>query len=50
MMAEEFVKQGVEHKLISIPRGEHGLDGGDEQLIDQAYASAFDFVDEHMQP
>ncbi len=49
MMVEAFVKEGVEYRLISIPGGEHGLDGGDPQLIDQAYASAFDFVDQHIQ-
>jgi acetyl esterase/lipase len=49
IMAEELRKHSVEHKLIDIPGGEHGLDGGDAQLIDQAYASAFEFIDQHMQ-
>ncbi|MEO2013296.1 MAG: alpha/beta hydrolase [Fuerstiella sp.] len=48
MMAEEFKKHGVEHELISIANGEHGLGGGDPQLIDRAYESAFEFVDRHM--
>ncbi|MCP4513543.1 MAG: alpha/beta hydrolase [Fuerstiella sp.] len=48
MMAEEFRKHGVEHELISIVNGEHGLVGGDPQLIDRAYVKAFEFVDRHM--
>lgn len=49
MMAEEFKKQGVEHELVSIPNGEHGLGGGDPKLIDQAYRSALAFVNRYMQ-
>ena len=48
MMAAEFRKHGVEHELVSISGGEHGLGGGDPQLIDQAYEAAFEFVDRHM--
>ena len=48
MMAEQFKKHGVEHKLISIPGGEHGLGGGDPKLIDAAYVSALAFVNRHM--
>ena len=48
MMAAEFKKHGVEHKLISIRGGEHGLAGGDADEIDKAYQSAFAFVDQHM--
>lgn len=48
MMAEQFRKHGVEHRLISIQNGEHGLGGGDPAKIDEAYASAFEFVDRHM--
>jgi acetyl esterase/lipase len=44
MMAAEFKKHGVEHELISIPGGEHGLGGGDPKLIDAAYASALEFL------
>jgi acetyl esterase/lipase len=49
LMAEQFRKHGVEHELISIPNGEHGLEGGDPALIDAAYESAFQFVQRHMQ-
>ena len=44
LMAAELEKHGVEHKLISIPGGEHGLGGGDPQQIDAAYESALAFV------
>lgn len=44
MMAEQFRKHGVEHRLITIPGGEHGLGGGDKRLIDSAYDSALEFV------
>jgi acetyl esterase/lipase len=49
MMAEQFRQHNVRHEFISIPDGEHGLGGGDAKLIDQAYAKAFAFVDEHLQ-
>lgn len=48
MMAEELKRHGVEHELISIPGGEHGLGGGDPKLIDAAYDSALAFVNRHM--
>ncbi len=48
MMADEFRKQGVEHQLISIPDGEHGLTGGDPEQIDEAYEAAFRFVKQHL--
>ena len=49
MMAVEFKAHDVEHELISIARGEHGLAGGDDTLIDQAYESAFAFVRRHLE-
>jgi acetyl esterase/lipase len=48
MMAAELKRHGVEHELISIPGGEHGLGGGDPQQIDAAYESALEFVNRHM--
>lgn len=44
MMAAEFKRLGVEHRLIGIPGGEHGLAGGDQMLIDQAHQAAHDFI------
>ena len=49
MMADELKKHGVEHMLITIPGGEHGLDGGDPELIESAYKAAIDFVNDHME-
>ena len=48
MVADEFKKYGIDHKLIMIAGGEHGLDGGDPKRIDSAYESAFQFVHERM--
>jgi acetyl esterase/lipase len=48
MMAAELARHGVEHQLISIPGGEHGLSGGDARLVDKAYESAIAFVNRHM--
>jgi len=48
MMAHEFQKHGVEHRLFSIQNGEHGLGGGDPQRIDEAYEAAFRFVKRHL--
>jgi acetyl esterase/lipase len=49
MMARELANHGVAHELVSIPGGEHGLGGGDPQLIDAAYQSALAFIDRFMQ-
>jgi acetyl esterase/lipase len=48
-MAEQFRQHNVLHEFISIPNGEHGLSGGDPELIERAYAQAFAFVDEHLE-
>jgi hypothetical protein len=47
MMAEQLNKRGVEHELITITGGEHGLGGGDPKRIDAAYESALEFVIRH---
>ena len=48
-MADEFKKHGVEHRLITIPNGEHGLGGGDPELIATAYDESLAFLIRHMQ-
>lgn len=48
MMAEQFEQHKVPHLLCSIAGGEHGLGGSDPQLVDEAYAKAFAFVDERL--
>jgi acetyl esterase/lipase len=48
MMAEEFRKHHVEHRLIRLEGGEHGFSGADPKLIDQAYADAAAFLERHL--
>lgn len=48
MMADEFRRCAVKHRLISIPRGEHGLGGADPRLIEEAYVAAVEFVRRHL--
>lgn len=48
MMADEFKKYGVDHELIMIAGGEHGLAGVDSKRISSAYERAFQFVHERM--
>lgn len=48
MMAAEFKKHGVDHRLISIENGEHGLGGGDPEKIEAAYEAAAEFLDKHL--
>lgn len=50
MMADEFQRHGVEHKLIAVEGGEHGLAGGRADDIDAAYRRAFDFLAKHLSP
>lgn len=48
MMAAEFKRHGVPHRLESLPDAEHGLVGGDKAQIDEAYRAAFAFLREHL--
>lgn len=48
MMARQLKQHGVEHELITIAGGEHGLAGGDPARVDQAYDSALHFIERHM--
>jgi acetyl esterase/lipase len=48
LMADQFRKFGVDHALVTIKGGEHGLAGGDRQEIDRAYEQAFRFVHQRM--
>ncbi len=47
MMAEQFKAHGVEHELVTVTGGEHGLGGGDPAVIDAAYESALAFVQKY---
>ena len=48
MIEAELKKNKVEHRLITIAGGEHGLGGGDQKLIDEAYRDAFEFIRKHL--
>ena len=48
MMAAQLKQHGVEHRLISIKNGEHGLGGGNRKEIDASYKAALDFVNRHL--
>lgn len=49
MMADQFARHGVEHLMLSIEGGEHGLQGGDAQQIDRAHRQAFDFLKQRLE-
>jgi acetyl esterase/lipase len=48
MMADQFKKYGIDHELITIASGEHGLAGGDPEKINRAYEKMFQFVHQRM--
>ncbi|HMC10503.1 MAG TPA: prolyl oligopeptidase family serine peptidase, partial [Pirellulaceae bacterium] len=48
MMAAELKKNGVEHRLLSIAGGEHGLAGVDTKVTAETYAAAVGFVGKHL--
>jgi dipeptidyl aminopeptidase/acylaminoacyl peptidase len=49
-MAAELERQGVPHELITVPDAEHGLAGGDPELVEAAHARALEFLAERLQP
>jgi acetyl esterase/lipase len=48
MMAAEFKRLGVQHRLISVAGAEHGLAGGGEQAVSDAYRAAREFLRERL--
>jgi acetyl esterase/lipase len=48
MMAAEFKKHGVQHQLLSIAGGEHGLAGVDTKVTVETYAAAVEFLGKHL--
>ena len=48
MMAEQFKTHAVEHELVTIPGAEHGLAGGDPELVAKAYGEALAWVNRYM--
>jgi acetyl esterase/lipase len=49
LMAAEFKRHGVEHRLIAFPGGEHGLPGVERAKLDEAYGAAAEFLLKHLQ-
>jgi dipeptidyl aminopeptidase/acylaminoacyl peptidase len=47
-MAAELKRNGVEHRLISVPEGEHGLPEIDRKIIDDNYRQAIEFIESHV--
>jgi acetyl esterase/lipase len=50
MMAQELDEHKVPHLFLSVRNAEHGLSGAPAGEVEAAYAKAFAFVDEHLQP
>ena len=48
MMAAELKRQGVAQELLRIAGAEHGLAGGDESAVKNAYTRAAKFLEEHL--
>ncbi len=48
MMAVELKKHEVEHRLVRLEGGEHGLAGVDPKIISQTYADAAAFLQKHL--
>ncbi|MCA9230253.1 MAG: alpha/beta hydrolase [Planctomycetales bacterium] len=48
LMAEQFEKHGVEHRLITIPKAGHGIGDGDRELVEQAYREVMAFLEKHL--
>jgi acetyl esterase/lipase len=50
MMADQFQQHQVEHQLITLAGGEHGLAGADPKAIARAYDDARAFLRKHLAP
>jgi len=48
MMAEKLERKGVTNTLVTIPGAEHGLGGGDPDVIENAYQSTLRFVNKYL--
>jgi dipeptidyl aminopeptidase/acylaminoacyl peptidase len=48
LMADELRKHNVEHRLISVARGEHGLAGAEKGDVEDAYAATTVFLRTHL--
>jgi acetyl esterase/lipase len=48
MMAKELARAGVEHNLITVPEGGHGLGGVKDEVISKTYEQVLGFLNKHM--
>ena len=48
MMAQQLREHGVAYELVTIEGGEHGLGGGDPELIAKAYEDVVAWVDHYL--
>ena len=48
LMADALKRAGVKHDLIQIDGAEHGLYGGPQEQIDEAYLRALQFIQQHL--
>lgn len=48
MMAEQFRKHSVPHVMLTVPNGEHGLAGGDREVIEEVNRKGFEFLGKHL--
>ncbi|GDY18988.1 hypothetical protein LBMAG56_03330 [Verrucomicrobiota bacterium] len=49
LMVKEFERQKIPFQFHPIPRGEHGLGGGDPAVIEEAHRQAFAFVKQQLE-
>jgi acetyl esterase/lipase len=47
-MAKELARQGVEHGLLTIPEGGHGLVGGDPAVVAKVHERVLAFLGKHL--
>ena len=48
LMTDALVRSSVEHDLIPIDSAEHGLAGGSEEQVTEAYFRALQFIQLHL--
>ena len=48
LMAREFEKHEVKHRLLALPGGEHGLAGVEPQIVAETYAAAVNFIQNNL--
>ena len=48
LMDRELARQGIEHELLTIAGGGHGLSGTEQTILNQTYDQAVDFLRQHI--